>query len=157
MEEVIPKTFVLFLNLPKYYSSLKVQTGKNNNWQRLTNSIMFSWNITILRNLGSLSSTYAYYKIVIAPFVPTRKVKTIVSLSLLSLYPKFPSLLGLFGANYYTVPVAPFVFPINLWTLISTISFVSQFLRPGSGVFWSDLMGVTWMTPFPFCLQFVYG
>ena len=58
MEEVIPKTFVLFLNLTKYYSSLKVQTGKNNDWQRLTNNIMFSWNITTLRNSGSLSSRY---------------------------------------------------------------------------------------------------
>ena len=104
---------------------------------------MFSWNITVLRNLGSfLPDTYAHYKIGILPFVPPRKVKTIVLLSLLSLYPKFPSLLGIFGANYYTVPVASFVFPINLWTLISTMSFVSQFSRPVSGVFWSDLMGL---------------
>lgn len=157
MEEVIPKTFVLFLNLTKYYSSLKVQTGKKNNWQWLTTLCFHETSLHEGIREVYLPDTYAHHTIVILPFVPTRKVKTIVLLSSPSLYPKFPSLLGIFGANYYTVPVAPFVFPINLWTLISTMSFVSQFSRPVSGVFWSDLMGVTWMTPFPFCLQFVYG
>ena len=49
----------------------------------------------------------------IVPFVPTRKVQTIVLLSLLSLYPKFPSLLGLFGANYYTAS-GPICVPYKL-------------------------------------------